>query len=169
MNQEIRKIKEKAYYHTKIKDWPEEERPREKLIKHGPQSLSDAELLALLIGSGTDGVTAVDLAKRFMVEHRSLSGLASMSIRDMVRMKGIGPARGARLLAAFEMGKRVEMGTYTKRKKIDTPEDLARTYLPQYRDLKQEVFCVILLDSGNRILQDVQISKAVYQALASPR
>ena len=74
------KVREVSYYHTRIKDWPESERPREKLMKHGPGALTDAELLAILIGSGTSKVTAVDLAKRLLVEHKNLRELAGMSV-----------------------------------------------------------------------------------------
>ena len=158
------KVKETSFYHTKIKEWPEEERPREKLLKFGPQVLSDAELLALLIGSGTGGVTAVDLAKRLLVEYACLSTLASHGIAELTRMKGIGPACAARILAAFELGRRIEMGSERKNVKVNSPEDVVRFSLPEFRGLKKEVFKAILLDSGNRVIRDVTISQGTLNA-----
>ena len=166
----VKKIKETSFYHTSIKEWPEDERPREKLLKLGPQFLSDAELLALLIGSGTNGITAVDLAKRLMVEHKTLATLASRDVVELIRMKGIGPASGARILAAFEIGRRIEMGGESKRIRITSPEDVVKSYFPVLRGLKKEIFKVILLDSGNKIIRDVTISQGTLNAsLVHPR
>lgn len=160
----VKKVKETSFYHTRIKEWPEEERPREKLLKLGPQVLSDAELLALLIESGTDGITAVDLAKRLLVEHKNLKVLASKGVVEFTRMKGIGPARGARLLAAFEVGRRIEMNREEKEVKLNSPDCVARLYLPEFRGLKKEIFKAVLLDSGNKIIRDVTISQGTLNA-----
>lgn len=161
MNQTVSDV---AYYHTKIKDWPEEERPREKLLNRGAQILSDSELLALFIGSGSGGITAVDVAKRLLVEYQSLSGLASAGAAEISRMKGIGPARGARILAAFELARRVEGCPPAKKPRIRTPADVARLFAPKLRDLKRETFHVLLLDSGNRVLRDVAITEGTLNA-----
>jgi len=161
MNQTVSDV---AYYHTKIKEWPKEERPREKLLSRGAQTLSDAELLALFIGSGTGGITAVDVAKRLLVEYQSLSGLASIGAAELGRMKGIGPARGARILAAFELGRRMEGRPTEEKPRIQTPSDVARIFAPQLRDLKRETFRVLLLDSGNRILRDVIVTEGTLNA-----
>lgn len=158
------KIKETSYYHTRIKEWPEAERPREKLLQQGARSLSDAELLALLIESGTGGVTAVDLAKRLLTEYRNLNILASKGVGELVRMKGIGVARGARILAAFEIGRRIQSGRIEKNTKIGSPADIVRYYLPKFGKLRKEVFSVVLLDSGNRIIRDVTITQGTLNA-----
>jgi DNA repair protein RadC len=158
------KIKEMSYYHTRIKEWPEAERPREKLLEQGAKSLSDAELLALLIESGTGGITAVDLAKRLLTEHRNLNILALKEVEELIRMKGIGPARGARILAAFEIGRRTQAGRIDKRAKIGSPADIVQYYLPKFGKLKREVFSVVLLDSGNRIIRDVIITQGTLNA-----
>jgi DNA repair protein RadC len=160
----VDKVQETHFYHTKIKEWPEDERPREKLLKLGPQALSNAELLALLIGSGTNGVTAVDLAKRLLVEHRHLVNLASKGITELVRMKGIGFACGARILAAFEIGRRIEAGGKGKGVKINSPVDVFRFAYPEFRGLKKEFFKVVLLDSGNKIIRDITISQGTLNA-----
>jgi DNA repair protein RadC len=157
-------------YPVKIKDWPEDDRPREKLLKHGPSVLSDAELMALLIGSGIDGVTAVDLAKKLLVDQGSLISLASADISRMTKLKGIGPACAARLMAAFEVGRRIEMGKDSKKSKMRTPLDFVKRYSPEFRGMKQEVFKVILLNNGNRVIRDVLITKGILNAsLVHPR
>jgi DNA repair protein RadC len=166
----VEKVRENAYYHTRIKDWPEDERPREKLLKSGAGALSDAELLALIIGSGTGGVTAVDVAKRLIIEHEDLSGLASATEGELVRMKGVGPARGARILAAFELGRRVEAGGVGMRSRIQTPGEVFRMYGPILRGLRREIFKVLLLDSGNKLIRDATVSEGTLNAsLVHPR
>ena len=166
----VEKVKEAAFYHTRIKEWPEDERPREKLLKQGASMLSDAELLALLIESGTGGITAVDLAKRLLAEHRSLRIMASKGVQELVRMKGIGPARGARIIAAFEAGRRIQAGAIEKKKKIGSPADIVQYYLPKLGNLKKEIFTIILVDSGNRVICDVTISQGTLNAsIVHPR
>jgi DNA repair protein RadC len=163
------KVKQTAFYHTKIKDWPEDERPREKLLKSGPESLSDAELLAVLIGSGTRAVTAVDLAKRLLVEHRSLSMMAAKGVRELCRMKGIGSARGARILAAFEIGRRAATAPDTA-VIVRSAEDIAALMMPRFRDVPRETFLAVLLDGANRVIQTVEISRGILNAsLVHPR
>lgn len=164
------KVRETAAYHLKIKDWPEDERPREKLLKHGSRTLSDAELLALLIGSGTGGVTAVDVAKKLLAEHQCLAAVGSKSVQELSRMKGIGPARSAKIAAAFEIGRRSAASGGVKGVKVRSPEDVVRMFGPGLSDLKQEVFQVILLDGANRILRHERITTGILNAsLAHPR
>ena len=164
------KVQETSYYHTKIKEWPEEERPREKLLNFGPQHLSDAELLALLIESGTGGITAVDLAKKLLVEHEDLAELSSKGVVELSRMKGIGPARSARILAAFELGRRVEGGKGKEGVRVNSPADVAKFFSPEFRGLKKEIFKTVLLDSGNRIIRNVTVSQGTLNmSLVHPR
>ena len=166
----MEKIRETAFYHTKIKEWPEEERPREKLIKFGPHVLSDAELLAILIGSGTDGITAVDLAKRLIIDNQNLGELAGKELAELTRLKGIGQACGARLIAAFEIGRRIESTAISQTLKVNSPEDIGKYYLPLFRNQKKEIFKVVLLDSGNKVIRDVDISQGILNAsLVHPR
>jgi len=164
------KIRETAFYHPKIKDWPENERPREKLLNSGPQALSDAELIALLVGSGTGGVTAVDVSRKLVQEHGGLAALASKGVPELVRMKGIGRARGARILAAFEIGRRAASGSGSANPKLRSPEDAVRRFGPALAGARQEVFRVILLDSGHRVIRDVTVSQGTLNAsLVHPR
>jgi DNA repair protein RadC len=164
------KIRETAFYHPKIKDWPEDERPREKLLKSGPQALSDAELVALLVGSGSGGVTAVDVAKKLVQENGGLTALAAKGVPEMTRMKGIGPARGARILAAFEIGRRAACRPGPAKFKVRSPEDVVMRFGPALRSARQEVFKVILLDGGQRMIRDSTVSKGTLNAsLVHPR
>ena len=159
-----------SIYPSKIKEWPADDRPREKLLKHGPTVLTDAELMALLIGSGTGGMTAVDLAKKLLMEHDDLNTLASAGIVPIMRLKGIGPACAARLAAAFEMGRRVESGKQPKKIKVRAPLDIARKFIPEFRGIKKELFKVVLLDNGNHIIRDVLITQGTLNAsIVHPR
>ncbi|MBN2201094.1 JAB domain-containing protein, partial [bacterium] len=153
-----------------IRDWPEGERPREKLLQSGAQALSDAELLALLIGSGISGATAVDMAREMIGECGGLAALASRNVRELSRMKGIGAAAAARILAAFEIGRRTACGTRGEKRKVRSPEDVVRWYGPQLRDMRREAFRVLLLDGANRILADRTVSEGTLNAsLVHPR
>jgi DNA repair protein RadC len=154
----------------RIRDWPETERPREKLLRSGAQALSDAELLALLIGSGCSGATAVDMGKDLVSTRGGLAALATRNARELSRMKGIGSARAARVLAAFEIGRRAEGGRPEDRNKVRSPEDVVRWYGPLLRDMRREVFRVLLLDGANRILADRTVSEGTLNAsLVHPR
>ena len=163
-------MKEVRHYHPKIRDWPAEERPREKLVKHGPEILSEAELLAILIGSGSNGITAVDVAKRLMIDHHDLDELSRSNFSELTRLKSIGFATAARLIACFEIGRRIETGKSRLTKKMTCPSDLAQHFQPQMRLLKKEIFKVVLLDSGNRMIKDVNITQGTLNAsLVHPR
>ncbi len=165
-----KKIKDTAWYHLRIKEWPVEERPREKLLKTGAHALTNSELVALLLGSGINGVSAVDLAKRMLVEYADLSGLACANVKELTRMKGVGEANCARLLAAFEIGRRIESGPLSKKLKICSPVDIFKIYAPLLRDKRMEVFKVILLNSGNRIIRDVTITQGIINSsIVHPR
>jgi DNA repair protein RadC len=158
------------HYHPRIKDWPTEERPREKLFKHGAEFLSEAELLAILIGSGINGITALDVAKRMLMDHHDLVQLSCCNFNELTRLKSIGFATAARLIACFEIGRRVEAGRSRLSKKMTCPSELAHYFQPQMRSLKKEVFKVVLLDSGNRLIKDVNITQGTLNAsLVHPR
>ena len=153
-----------------IKDWPLGERPREKLLAHGPGPLGDAELLALLIGSGTHGATAVDLAQRLLLFAQDLTGLARLSPEALCRHRGVGEASAARIAAALEIGRRLASRETGERPRMTTPEAVADRFGPSLRDLRHEVFKVVLLDGGNRLLRDVDITQGLLNAsLVHPR
>lgn len=165
-----KKVRETSEYHSKIKDWSHEDRPREKLEQRGPAALTDAELLAILIGSGTQRITALDLAKTLLNEYENIAELAKCNFQELRQFKGIGKVKAIKLVASFEMLRRMQAHRPAKKTKIKTPEDVAEKFIPVLRDLKKEIFRVVLLDSANQIIRDVTISEGTLNAsLVHPR
>src|ERR1035437_5065255 len=125
-----------------IRDWAEADRPREKMLRKGAQSLSDAELLAILIAIGNKNETAVELARRILHDcHDNLNELAQLSIADLCkRFKGIGEAKAITIMAALEIGKRHKTSEILERKKITSSKDLFDLFEPQLVDLPHEEF-----------------------------
>lgn len=165
-----KKVRETSEYHSKIKDWSHEDRPREKLEQRGPAALTDAELLAILIGSGTQRITALDLAKTLLSEYENIAELAKCNFQELRQFKGIGKVKAIKLVASFEMLRRMQAHRPAKKTKIKTPEDVAEKFIPVLRDLKKEIFRVVLLDSANQIIRDVTISEGTLNAsLVHPR
>lgn len=163
-------LQEPAVARTRIKDWPANERPREKLLKHGAGALTDAELLALLIRTGTGKHTAIDLAKSILSRERTLRTLGARSATELMRIPGIGAAKSVELLAAFEIGRRVQAAREEERVIVRSPEDVARFMVPRLRDLSSEVFYVLVLDSKNGLKGDVRITSGTLNAsLVHPR
>jgi DNA repair protein RadC len=164
-----RGVFEASYYHTTIKQWPVGERPREKLAKQGPASLTEAELLAILIRSGSRGATAVDLAKKLLSDHRTLRDLARMSVADLGAL-GIGRVRAAAIVAAFELLRRLPAGDGADRPVMQAPEDVARVFSPRLRDLRHEEFWALLLTTSNHLMRDIRItSGTLNSSLVHPR
>lgn len=163
-------VSEPSTYHSKITDWPKNERPREKLMNHGASFLSDAELLAILIHSGTGRITALDVGKTLLSEYGSLGGITSRTYQDLRRFKGLGEAKSVLLVAAFELGRRAMATGMTEKYRICAPEDVVRRFQPLLRDLKQEKFIVLLLDSANHLIRDVTITTGILNSsLVHPR
>ena len=135
-----------------IRDWPESERPREKLLEQGPQALSEAELLALLLGSGTRGRSAVDLARALIAEFGSLRELLSADRSRWRGKLGVGPARYAALKAAMELARRHFREPLRCGSVLSEPEATRRFLVAQLRDRPYEVFCALFLDNRNRLI-----------------
>jgi DNA repair protein RadC len=148
-------------YKPTIKDWPKDERPREKLIKQGTDKLSDTELLAIIIRTGEwhSGDSAIDLARKLIIRFGNLRNLDSASISELSQIKGIGILKAAEIKAALEIGKRLLKQKAESKKKIESTEDVINYYAPYLRDLKKEVFKVMLLDGGNKLINDLTISE----------
>lgn len=135
-----------------IADWPEAERPREKLLAHGPRALSDAELLAIFLRIGIPGKSAVDLARDLLQEYGGLRPLLESSRNDFCRGPGLGNAKYAQLQAVLEMGRR-HLSATMKSGDLLTSPDLVRQYLSaQLRHQPREVFAVLFLDNQNRLI-----------------
>ena len=138
-----------------IRDWAENDRPREKMLCKGCQCLSDAELLAILIGSGNRDESAVELSRRIMHEcSDNINELAQLSITDLCkRFKGIGEAKAITIMAALEIGKRRKTSEVVERKKISSSLDLFDLFEPQLVDLPHEEFWIGLLNGANKVIE----------------
>ncbi|MBI4745671.1 MAG: DNA repair protein RadC [Deltaproteobacteria bacterium] len=143
-----------------IKDWPEDERPREKLLKRGPESLSDGELLAIILrtGDGTSKQSALDHARALLLRFGSLRKISTAGISEICEIKGIGPAKAATIMAAFEIGRRLSREEIRSGDTFRCSEDVFRHYHSTMRDVKKESFLAILLDSKNKVIREIDIS-----------
>ncbi len=136
-----------------IKDWPESERPRERLLTHGPQSLSDAELLAIFLRTGIAGASALDLARELLKRFDGLTGLVNASLEAFSETKGLGEAKYVQLQAVLELARRaIDEGL--RREAVLNSPDKVRQYLQlQLARREHEVFAVLYLDAQNRLLK----------------
>jgi DNA repair protein RadC len=146
-------------YKFTIKELPEEERPREKLIKYGAETLSDAELLAIIIRIGNRERTAVELSQDILNYFGGLRAFNGLSVKEMTRIKGIGSAKAIQLRAVVELSKRMASLTQERKERIKSPGDAARLLMPELRFMTQEVFKIILLDIKNQVIAIPLISK----------
>ncbi|OZB74839.1 MAG: hypothetical protein B7X28_01450 [Halothiobacillus sp. 13-55-253] len=135
-----------------ITDWPEDERPRERLLKQGAGALSDAELFAIFLRTGVAGRSAVDLARDLLAHFGGVRGLLNASRRDFTEAKGLGDAKFAQLQAVLELARRHFAEELAEGAVIDSPEATRRYLLAQLRDAAQEVFAVLFLDQRHRVL-----------------
>jgi DNA repair protein RadC len=147
-----------------ITRWPKKERPRERLLQHGAQHLTEAELLGILLGKGAKERTAIDLGRELLDRYESLQKLFSRSPSELMVIKGIGSAKAAVLSAAFELVRRIQSRGDADRKTFKRSSDVADHYLPLTRDLRKEVFKVLLLNRANRLIREVPISEGTLDA-----
>lgn len=147
-------------YKPSIKFWALEDRPREKLLKKGIASLSDAELIAILIGSGIKNESAVEISKKILNgSANNLNELAKLTVNDLKKIKGIGEARAITIVAALELGRRRKMEEVIQKKKIGGSRDVFDLFQPLLGDLPHEEFWVLYLNRSNLILDKVKISQ----------
>ena len=136
-----------------INAWPEDDRPREKLLKKGARSLSNSELLAILLRIGAPGISAIDLARDILKKFGTFRNMIQTDARDWKDFKGLGSAKMAHIQAAFEIGRRFrEDESSAGKQKVSSAKDIVDILIPQMRDLKTETFKVAYLDSNNRII-----------------
>lgn len=136
-----------------IKSWPSDDRPREKLLKKGANTLSNSELLAILLRTGVKGSSAIDLARLIVEKFGTFRNMNQTDARDWKEFKGLGPAKIAQIQAALEIGRRFrEVEVNNSKQKIASAGDVVSIVMPQMRDLKTEVFKVVYLNSNNRII-----------------
>lgn len=142
-----------------ICQWAEEDRPREKMMAKGADALSDAELLAILIGSGNTEESAVELMRRVLAScHNDLNELAHWEVRDYSRFKGFGPAKSITIMAALELGKRRKLQEVKERATVRSSKDIYELFHPLMCDLPLEEFWVLLLNQANKVIEPVRIS-----------
>ncbi len=141
-------------YENSIKNWPDDERPREKLLRFGEHTLTDTELLAILLRTGVKGTSAVDLARRIMQKFGLFRNMSHTSIKKWKDIKGLGNAKICQIKAAIEIGRRFrEKEMLEEKTRVSKPEDVIDYIMPRMRDLKYELFFVFYLDSKNRIME----------------
>ncbi|MGE0090242.1 MAG: DNA repair protein RadC [Bacteroidales bacterium] len=148
------------YSNLKIKDWAVEDRPREKLLKKGIASLSDAELIAILIGTGTRNESAVELAKKVLKNaNNNLNELGKLEIKELQKSKGIGEAKAIIITAALELGRRRKGTNIIEKQKISSSNDVFEIFQPLLGDLPHEEFWILLLNRSNKIIDRFKISQ----------
>ena len=150
-----------------IKKWPKKERPRERLLQHGAYSLTEAELLGILIGKGIRSKTAIDVARQLLDRYESLQELFARSPSELMKIKGIGSAKAATLSAAFDLVRRVqsqESQGQAEKPTFKRSADVASYYRPLMKDLRKEVFKVLLLNRANRLIKEVTVSEGTLDA-----
>ena len=157
-------------YKLNIKQWAEEDRPREKLLLKGKSALSNAELLGILIGSGTRELTAVDLAKTILDQsNNDLNKIARLSVQDLKKFKGIGDAKAINIVSALEISRRRTTENSTT-EKITSSADVYEFMKPELTDLGHEEFWLLLLNRANKIIKKQPISQGgVSGTVADPK
>ncbi|MEQ8924276.1 MAG: DNA repair protein RadC [Fulvivirga sp.] len=154
-----------------IKSWAEEDRPREKLLLKGKASLSEAELIAILLGSGTKTLSAVDLAKQILATHgNNLNELARLSVKELTKFKGIGEAKAISIVAALELGRRRKESEIIQKPKITSSKDVYNIMKADLLDLQHEEFWVLILNRSNLVIKKQLISSGgVSGTVADPK
>jgi len=170
-------IKEKVNYKKEklpIKNWVEDERPREMLLKIGEKNLPLSKLLAIILRTGKEGESAEELAKRLLNKYKSLREMDMAPINELIKIKGIGIAKATQIKAAFEIGKRLMKEESNKKRRIKKPVDIiefvSEYYGPYLRDAKKEFFNIIFLDIKNKIIDTIELSKgSINSSIVDPK
>lgn len=160
-----------ARYHT-IKDWPKDDRPREKLLNKGAQALSDTELLAIIlrIGNASTGESAIDHARLLLGQFDGFRGIEEASVRELEKIKGIGPAKIAQIKACLEIARRVGNHKWEAGQPLRSSEDVFHHFRHDLEKEKREIFYVVLLNNKNKKMREVKISEGSLTAsLVHPR
>ena len=148
---------EEPSYTLSIREWSEEDRPREKLLKYGEQALSNAELIAIIIRTGTRGRSAVDIGRELLHRFKSLRVMSGVDIGEFQEISGLKNAKIAQLKAAIELGRRMQSEERASDDPVRHSSDVARRLMPVLRDLKKERFVLLLLDRRNVITETIDV------------
>lgn len=158
--------RDKVGYKKSIKKWPKDERPRERLFKYGEHTLSNAELLAILFKNGSEGSSAVDLGREIITHFKTFRNMSHSDVGVLRKFKGMGDAKIAQLRSAFEIGRRFMCEEKKILGKVSAPREVAEFLMPRLRDLKKEIFQVLLLDSKNNIIDVIEIEEGTVDQAA---
>ncbi len=157
-------------YRSKIPDWPEDERPRERLMKHGADALSEAELLAIILRTGDGRETAMDLARQLISQFDGLRGLDGQPAEALCQIKGIGMAKAAQVKAALELAKRLAQQKWRVHDRIQCSEDAYKLLHLRMRDLGREEFRVLYLTIRNDLISEkILFQGSLSESVVSPR
>lgn len=154
-----------------IKEWKEDDRPREKMMTKGADSLSDSEILAIIINNGTRGKSAIDLSKELLnLAENDISRLVNLDYATIQTIKGIGPAKAVSIAASLELAKRFKIRSFGDMKVYRSPEEIAQFFIPEFHGFRTEVFFALLLNSSNQIIKRVNISTgSLNSSIVHPR
>jgi len=158
--------RDKVGYKKSIKKWPKDERPRERLFKYGEHTLSNAELLAILFKNGSEGSSAVDLGREIITHFKTFRNMSHSDVGVLRKFKGMGDAKIAQLRSAFEIGRRFMCEEKKILGKVSAPREVAEFLMPRLRDLKKEIFQILLLDSKNNIIDIIEIEEGTVDQAA---
>jgi DNA repair protein RadC len=163
IREQIKRMGERGDKNVPIKEWIEEERPREMLLKYGAERLPISKLLAIILRTGKEGVSAEELSKRILNKFKTLRELDSAPITDLCKIEGVGIVKAVQIKAAFELGKRLLREEAERKASVKSPKEVIdyviRWYFPYLRDAKKEFFYVVLVDTKNHPLCNLEISK----------
>lgn len=169
MNNEAQEYESQTEYKS-IREWRDDEKPRERLLSHGAQTLSDAELLAILISSGTRGNSALDVGRTLLKKFGNLSELTSRDVSEISSIKGLGKVKAIKLTAAFELSKRIVVAPFQSKRVIRSADDVASYYIPRLRGALKETFRVLLLNTANQVFRENVVSEGSLNAsIVHPR
>jgi len=143
-----------------INNWPEEDRPREKLLRNGEHTLSNSELLAIILRTGIKGKSALDLARVILQKFKTFRNMGQVDLCHFKELNGLGNAKIAQIKSAIEIGRRMsEEKISDVRMKIESSQDVVEILMPRMQDLKKEIFKVLLLNSQNRIIDIIEVEE----------
>ena len=153
----------------KIREMPQDERPREKLLARGVDALTDAELIAILLRTGVPGANAIEVARQLLNKFKSLGNLSRCTLKELTEVEGVGPGKAMQLAAAFNLGHRLAHETLSKQK-LDSPQLIYELLAPEMRRLHKESLRVVLLDTRYHLIRTESVSTgSVNESIAHPR
>ncbi len=153
-----------------IREWRVDEQPRERLRRHGATTLSDSELLAVILGTGTRGVNALDAARLLLNTYGSLDQLLRRDVSEFCAVPGIGPGKALSLVAAFELSRRLESAPFDTKRVVRNAKDIANYYIPLLRGALHESFRALHLNSANQVVREIVVSEGSLNAsIVHPR